>query len=658
MLAILLLIPAAAFGEAIDFVPTIYSTGGSFDLTVLQQNEKNTTGGRGTRTSDSLAVEQLHLYLGGFVYHPRLIQFFTMGDFGLYEERYDNNTGGSFSQTAFATNYEFRTKILPEHPYNLELYTLSMTPYTRQATAETRATDTEKGAIFNYARKPLFLNLSYNMGETKTRVSSSEFQAERATGTYLIGPVRNTAMYSHTDTSMSVGMKTSVEKSSFENFIFLRGNLSLTSKIAEDRSRQKSLYSPGFDTDALTWLEQFNAQLPWNFSTFASYNFVKYTMTTEATASAPQRESFSDLKSYNFSLSHKLYDSVQTNYAFNQTSNETSSGNSKSTMNSLNGVYTKKIPDGRFTIGAQGSRSRTEQENAPLIVGETYNASLFNTFTISRSGIDPATISIKVLDMGALVDLVRNINYIVEFSGNSAQITIIFLPQQVTTGHPIGYQYTFNVTYSLLASTVEFQTTTVGYSVNLALFENLILPYYNYLHTTQDVLNGSVPGGPQDTQSDAMGIIIQKAPYRLLTESRTVDNKTSPSRSLKNAVEYAKRMSDTLDLAAKAEHLKTIYGQGALGTKGYTEQISDLSIVITKNVPRKNLTTSVNATYSQRHAMVDTNVYTISSIATWRLGELFVNLSASLSRADSTGVTEKQTMMSEYYYLNVSRKLF
>lgn len=74
-------------------------------------------------------------------------------------------------------------------------------------------------------------------------------------------------------------------------------------------------------------------------------------------------------------------------------------------------------------------------ENAPLIVGgELYTAPLFGTFTLSREGVDPATISIRVLsDANALIDLVRNTHYIVEPSGNTMLITIVSLPPPAVT---------------------------------------------------------------------------------------------------------------------------------------------------------------------------------------------------------------------------------
>ena len=107
----------------------------------------------------------------------------------------------------------------------------------------------------------------------------------------------------------------------------------------------------------------------------------------------PRQESDTDTKTGSFTLAHRLYDSVRTFYSMNRSSSQTSSGDSNTLTNSLNGMYTKRVPTGRLTVGVQASRSKVDRENAPLILLESYNAALFRSFTITRDGIDPNTVS-------------------------------------------------------------------------------------------------------------------------------------------------------------------------------------------------------------------------------------------------------------------------
>jgi hypothetical protein len=658
LLGILLLSSTAAFGAARDFIPTIYTSGGDFDLAVLQQRNENTTAGGGARSSDLYASERLRLFLGGFSFHPRFIQFLFTGSGGLSQERSEGTTFGSFSENGVGTEYDFRTKILPEHPYNLELYTLRATPLLRgQSSAESRTTVTEKGAIFNYAKRPVFFNIGYNTGKNETRISSSEQTTARVRGSYHTGPFNNSAAYSRTDSSTSSGTQAVVDFSSFENSVAW-SDISLVSKVQQKRSTQSSFFSNALDTDTLSWTEQFNAPLPWNFSTSASYNFQRDSIAKETTA-AERKEDARDAQSAGFTLAHKLYDSVRTAYAMNQSWTKTSSGDTTSVSNAVNGSYTKKVPDGRVTISARGSQSVVDRENAPLIVGEVYTAPLFGTFTLTSEGVDPATIIIRVLsDAGPLIDLARDRDYIVERFGNAAVITIVALPPDIAAGQPAGQIYTFHVTYTLRAGAAELETTTAGYTINLSLLNNLLNPYYSRQRSGQTVLSGSVPGGGEATDSAIMGIMVQKAPYSITSEYQTTESAVSPSHSLHNSADYSMQMSDTLNVAARMQHSKTVHGEGTLGTGGFTEQVSAFNAAINKNVPKKNLTSSLGTSYSRRHATIDTDIYGITGNLSWNFGTLSVRLSAALNRSQTTAVIGKQTVQSEFYYLTVSRKLF
>jgi hypothetical protein len=198
LLAIFLLAPSMTVGKASDFIPTIYYTGGTFDVAVIQQHTENTSGGGGKASSDLFASERLRLYLNGFIFHPRFIQFLFTGSGGLSQERSERPITGSSSENSVGTEYDFRTKILPEHPYNLELYTLRSTPLLRgQATAELRYTHTEQGAILNYARRPAYFNISYSTGENEARISSTEYTTARFRGSYFTGPFNNSCILAH-----------------------------------------------------------------------------------------------------------------------------------------------------------------------------------------------------------------------------------------------------------------------------------------------------------------------------------------------------------------------------------------------------------------------------------------------------------------------------
>jgi hypothetical protein len=70
------------------------------------------------------------------------------------------------------------------------------------------------------------------------------------------------------------------------------------------------------------------------------------------------------------------------------------------------------------------------------------------------------------------------------------------------------------------------------------------------------------------------------------------------------------------------------------------------------------LSAGAGASYSKRRATLDTELYSATANLAWMAGKLSVNLGASISRSRTSAAIEKQTELSQYYYLTVSRKLF
>ncbi len=75
----------------------------------------------------------------------------------------------------FIREYEFRTLILPEHPYNLELFVLRYNPFViGRANSEIGSVTLSKGALFTYKKRPVKFKLNYTIGDTESSRSNSE----------------------------------------------------------------------------------------------------------------------------------------------------------------------------------------------------------------------------------------------------------------------------------------------------------------------------------------------------------------------------------------------------------------------------------------------------------------------------------------------------
>jgi hypothetical protein len=659
LFAILLHVPIAAFGDASDFIPTIVAPQGRLEVNVANNNDEVSSGDRVSRSSNSYAAERLRLSTNGFVYHPRFIQFYFQGAGGLSQENSSSTFVGNYSYAGHALEWEFRMKFLPEHPYNLELYTLSRTPLIQgRSSIVTRTTTYDKGAIFNYKLRPLSLNLSYEEIRLESMAASDETRIAQASAGYFISHFTANVGHSRSESSSSLGIGTSNDNSYFTNTISWF-KTSLLSSVRRVKQEQNVLSGYNLDTGQLTWTEQFNSELPWNLSTSIYYNFQKDDRKIFESSAEPANESITETTNSFFNLNHRLYDSVRTHYGLQETRIRTDTGNTTSLTNALDGMYTKRIPDGLLTIGALGSHMTMEQENSLRIVGEIYLAPLFGAFTLSRNSITPESITIEVVsESGALIPLTLNTNYILEPFGSSFRVTIVSLPAFITVGHPVDYSYTFSVSYATIAGTGTLERNTIGFNVNLSLFDSLFNPFFSNLHTRQYVLTGYIPGGAQDTKTNTVGVFIQKAPVKLTSQYQVMESYSYPSRSLKNTVEYTARMTKNSSIYTTAERTKTVYGAGYRGTTGLTEYITAINANINRNVPSQNLVESLIVTYIQRIMVIRSDTYVLTGNLSWSLGTLSINTGLSLSRQDLSGSIGSQTRLAEAFYLMVTRRLF
>jgi hypothetical protein len=661
LLVIILFAPAARFAEAQDFFPRLYSSEGQLELDMHHERDVNTADGSGVRETNTVAVEKLRITMIGFLYHPRFIQFNLMGAGGVSQERDESNILPTYRKNDIAPEYDARIKFLPEHPYNLELYTWRMTTLGQgKFSADTRPTNIEKGVNFKYAEKPLFLNMSYNSNTIESNLYRTDSWTRRVSGSYLLGPTVTGAGYNNTHSSSST-LITTVRDESFVNNTITLKNASLLSEVKDVRLDQNSPITGKLITDTAMWTELFSASLPLNLSTSFSYGKQKDKFITSESPSAPVSETINDTQNSGLMVSHRLYDSVRTNYTHNNTLWQSTGGETKTVLDAVAGTYTKRIPRGRLTANVLGSRMKMHRDNASNAFAEYYNASLNTYFALTKDNIDRASIVVRIIhpDTGELLDLVENVNYYIQPTGNSYLINIIALPFSITSGRPFGYIYTFLVTYSLLPTTVELRTDTVGYSFYLALFDNLINPYYNHLTVDQTVLTGSIPGGPMDSVTDIVGISIQQVPYLFLTELRKTQSDSYPSEQYRNVFEYLGQLDDTTTLDMKLQYILTHYYKGAVAGTTYTEHIESLDARLQKAIPRSNINLSLSGTYSQRHSgAINTNLISATGAVIWYTAQLTVTAGASIYDSTSSSSYGTQQMISEYYFVRVTRKLW
>lgn len=655
-LAVCLLVPSLSSGETGQFAPRLLDYSGDLEVGMTRIDNRTMYEGKSSSSRETTMREKLHLSAIGYIYHPRFILLSSDFSGGLEQVSFERN-GVTSRNVNSLREYGLRAKILPEHPYNLELFALRFEPVTSNPYGPALHSITEeKGALFRYARKPLFLNLDAIDSSTTSGASSADSRTYRASGTYLIGPTSNTASYSRSDSVDSLGSRIVQDTSLFGNQLALEP-LFLTSRLEGRKQRQNSFSAPPMGTEGFSWSEQLQSDLPWRFRTTASYNLQRNTVTNGTMTGQAGTGTSNKTDSRGLALSHRLYESLTTEIGMNRTFFQSMSGNTDSRSRYLSLFYTKKVPKGVLTASANLREALSDRNGAPLVLQESHSAVISGDFPLNAQSVDVTTISVWVKDpaTGGLI-LLTNTQYLVQLVGASVRIIILALPAPFTAGTV----YEFLVSYAVVPADVELETTSESYAIRAHLLDNLVSPYCSRSFMTQKVLSGALPGGPDDSITDTAGVALLKGPFSFAGEYSRNRSPRSPSHSLRNSATYRAPLDPTLDLSANVEHERNTYEatEAVPDSKGYSENIAAAGLLFNKRYQRARLNLSAGTSYARRTSLIDSETFALNASLSWRIGKVTLLFSASDNRLVTTTANGDQTASTAHYYLTVTRKLF
>ena len=663
----MLIVPSIAIGDLRSFIPTIYSYEGELAADAFYMSEKKT--GEGFTETDkrhTLFSQRFVLTTKGWIYHPRFILFLVGVGVGMNED--DVRGGFDASDDGLTTNpvydYEFRALILPEHPYNLELFTLRRNPYvTGKFTRGVETLGYNSGAIFKYKHRPYRFILSYNTSTLESTRYTTDTNTLNANASYFKDWGNFSGSYSHKTSESSYAVfhaNSTTDSYSLGNQLqLIKKKAYLSSNVNKIIFEQED-FIRSYGDDRFTWTEHLNVELPWHFSANLFYNHFKDDghSTERATGIRTTLSSKSD--SAAFSVQQKLYQSLLTTYSFSYMKNTSSTGDSKGTTHSLSSEYTKKIPWGILKAGINLSRSVIDRTGAETTLNMTPPLTPITGEFLLPQEVDASSIILRVRDddTGTFIDMIENIHYLVQPEvGNNIPIRIIGIPVEALNADPF-YKYTFQVTFSLVPVDAKIQTDAYGYALKVHLFNYLLTPYYSYDKLEQKVLSGTLFGEPENSTSNVVGLLIQKDPFTLDVRYQDYQATTNPYKQYKIELKYRKAVTETTQVNGRAYYTRTRYERtSSLSGTNATEDFFGGDINVMKRFPKKNLTANLGAFYYQTTGRSETRSYLIDASLVKSMGKLDIRAGAKIG-SSTQELGRKQESLNQYYYLSLRRKLF
>jgi hypothetical protein len=665
MTSMLAVAPAAA--SAADFLPRPFENGAYFEIFGSREHDAASNDGRTSEWTDTFFRERITLFSNGYVYHPRFLQYRISVSPGLKQERFETSFGASTEWVRSAgVDYDGRLYFLPEHPYNVELFALRREPLiVEQAATQHDSVETSNGVNLRYRRKPFFLHAGLLDNTTETAASKANVRRFAFDGQYFKRFVTGnefsvTALVAPSEFSGNLGLEGSSTQYTVNGLLATpRVRLDVTAtKLYYD---QESPLSGRLETEQLTAQERLTADLPLHFRTDFYYRVLDDTGTQSFFTPVGSRELSDNSREFQFILSHRLYQSLDSRYIFLHADRTSAGGESSVVSHALGFDYTKLIAPGRWLSGLYLSTTRTDNSGRTDFVSEPHDGvAVPGAFTLTQQNIDRASLAIYLrspLPPFDAVLLIENVHYTVTLVGNLLEIGVTTLPPQFA----VPGTYDFFASYTLLVGNFEMRTDTYAFNASAQLFDNFLTPYYNLVAVRSDVISGMFPGIPLDSTTNTLGLSLVRGPWRAVGEFQVLDWDVSPYRSLRGEVQYIRSIDPTLRVSGTAALKNRYYPEGTSVER--PEPVTDRSANLYANVQKeflaRTLTLAAGVSYARMFGLVDSDAYALSSSLTWRIGLIDLSAGIDMYGSDSENVGFGAYHRDhQYYYLKLVRRLF
>ena len=657
LLGILTIVPGRLGWAALNkFIPKYVDYSADIGIRGLYESDSTTSDKNSYKRKKLTFQEGLGMAGLGYIYSPLFISMKTSVSFGLKQERLsrDDTTEEKYGD---ANQFKHVFKILPSHPYNLELYGLRSTPMTSGG-GQTTMVINEYGANALYERRPWNSSLTYTNRKIRSERTSENDSFIFTTHYFetLLG-VSAACLYANneTDTIRSLARN---ENSSFNFSKKFKSAYFYTgwskTKSNQDSKLNSSPQSSHFDQQQ--WNNELRLDLPQNFSSLLYYNIKDSKTGQKGEFLTTEFSNYSE--QYSFKLNHRLYTSLSTGFAYSHNYIESNSGRSTMERSKLNGSYSKKIPWGHLLGSLSGGVSFNDNKGSTRSFSQPYSVSSLasppNSFTLNFPLIDRDSIIVRIIDLAPneqnKIVLREELNeYSIEdIAGGFFRIRInpaaTMVADLVSPGGLIE-EYGYEVDFALIPSDYELRTITRNGRLALPLFNTLITPFYSYSDSEQTIMDGNYPALANQSKTHTLGLEFQYDPFRAeIIYSRLRATTISDDR-LNTLLEYSNQLTPFT-----SSRLTLAYEKANTEDKaevGFSHEQQETLYSIQANLqtiwPQNNITGSITGNYSSYKGSGETNTYSFFSVLSWHIGQMDLDLTATYTDSESSfaGVTTK-----------------
>jgi len=653
------------------WLPVSVDTGAYIDLFASGESEDFGPDVRRVGWDDRYMREKLEVYSLGYVYHPRFLQYRVTLGAGLDQERYSTNLGGAgnvpYDNKGTGLEYDARVALLPEHPYNLQLFAMRQEPLFRERSTTNHSTvERQYGAEFRYRKQPWAFGSRYSDDTIASDTLTSNVRRWNTNGEYH----RSLA---HRGEFSASG---SVEPSRFstDNGLTGHGELgrlgsvldyahsettrsTLRSRLDYDSNDQTAPLSGRLQTSQLTWEELLDVDLPYRLHADGVWRY-----RDDSSRSDQSLAGLSDLEStrreLEAGLEHQLYESLQSRYRFRHYTSNTSFGDSTTLGHELGLNYIKHVPEGFLLLDSTLGRNDTTTTGQVAVAEERHPAiAVPGRFLLNNADVDINTVTILLRSPLAPFEIVRldeNVHYRLAVVGNQVEVTVFSLPPRFQ----VPATYDFIASY-LTSGGFTLRTDNFSGSVELHLWNERFFPYYHYSDVKSQVVEGVFTGQALDSITNVFGLELREGPVLLRVEHQDVRWDVGPYTAWLAEFELFGTFRTNTTVHLDVSHLERYYREGTSTHGPYDEFFQDASGSVQQRLFERRLTVSFGGSYSHLIGLSETEAYSLDGSLGWRIGLLDVAAGANIGRSHTSGGLGLPTRRSsDAYWVRVRRELF
>jgi hypothetical protein len=657
---------ALAQADASGFIPRPTENGAFLSAEGSRETDDLRTGPRQWGWTDSFFREKLTVFSNGYIYHPRFLQYRLSVGGALKQEKYRALIAPPASwKSGTGIDYSARLLVLPEHPYNAELFAQRFAPQFKERSAiEHDSVANLRGAFLRYRRKPYFFDAGAETNSLESTSSRSDVTVYRLGGQYFKeynqGRVLSLSAFANPTRFTGTSVEGRTRQYLADGLLtFPRFRFSLSAN--QNHLEQSGQSSPVFESDQKAFSPQLNATLPLGFRGSLSYGYRHAEGSVQAVGSQASRPVSDTGRNIHADVSQRLYQSLDTGYTFLRARTTSSQGDNTHLSHGLTVSYSKTIPRGRVRVGANRGWGTTDSVGQGDVVNEPHLAQAVpGSFLLLQPEVDPRSIRLLVkspITPFETVLLVENVDFVVLPVLNTLEIRVLTLPARFV----VPGTYDFYVSYTQARASFGLHSDTLGANLRVELFDDLLAPYASYVSVRSDVYAGALPGPPLDTTNRAAGLAFHKGSLRARAEYQTVDWAVSPSRTWTTDAQYLASLARTTRVSATASYQNRYFPQGASPSlpQPIRDELAQASGNVQQQLFSRALIVAGGGSLTWLMGRARGHAYGVNGSLSWRIGRLTLDAGASASWSDARAEISAPTSRThEFYYFTLRRQLF